>query len=464
MERKYWVIWISIIIALFNLVGCSNNDSTQKPISSAEIYDSSTNIEVNTNYGVGAETEELETEELKTEELKTEELKTEETIIMNLVDPGIYTFYNEETQSYLSYEENNLVLSETPSNWWLNKVREEDFYVYAKDTELVLDIDNAWVREGTTVKLWNLTGYDVQLWNIIHNENGTYTIAYSGDNQYCLGFADKNAVLQIRDEMNPMQEWKLVDVSDTVPKQYLSFESEGGIIQLQLPLDILSVISESRLQQWANELEKAYYSFYELTNFKPFDYIIVEAYKPSKHIGWVINNSNIIHIDNEFIYTDLEKMAARECDWNFCALHEMGHMFDFGRPWNFESELMTDLKLAYVLEKNGVAAAPSEFKASDIFYGANIINAYDILGSDFSKTYNIFGCTERFLEIKEDIGWEPFKQTFHYFQENEVSYTGNTKQQKFENFVELLSGYGNVDVKSYFSAEEWNTIMDKLNE
>ena len=139
-------------------------------------------------------------------------------------------------------------------------------------------------------------------------------------------------------------------------------------------------------------------------------------------------------------------------------------MFDFGRPWNFESELMTDLKLAYVLEKNGVAAAPSEFKASDIFYGANIINAYDILGQDFSKTYNIFGCTERFLEIKEDIGWEPFKQTFHYFQENEVSYTGNTKQQKFENFVELLSGYGNVDVKSYFSAEEWNTIMDKLNE
>ena len=444
MERKYWVIWISIIIALFNLVGCSNNDSTQKTVSSTEIYDNSTDIEVNANYEVESE--------------------TEETIITNLVDPGIYTFYNEETQSYLSYEENNLVLSETPSNWWLNKVREEDFHVYAKDTELVLDIDNAWVREGTTVKLWNLTGYDVQLWNIIQNENGTYTIAYSGDNQYCLGFADKNAVLQIRDEMNPMQEWKLVDVSDTVPKQYLSFESEGGIIQLQLPLDILSVISESRLQQWANELEKAYYSFYELTNFKPFDYIIVEAYKPSNHIGWVINNSNIIHIDNEFIYTDLEKMAARECDWNFCTLHEMGHMFDFDRPWNFESELLTDLKLAYVLEKNGVAAAPSEFKASDIFYGANIINAYDILGSDFSKTYNIFGCTKRFLEIKEDIGWEPFKQTFHYFQANEVSYTGNSKQQKFENFVELLSGYGNVDVKSYFSVEEWNAIIDKLNE
>ena len=156
-------------------------------------------------------------------------------------------------------------------------------------------------------------------------------------------------------------------------------------------------------------------------------------------------------------------MSARDCDWNFCALHEMGHMFDLKRPWKFEGELLTDLKVAYVLEKNGVAAAPSEFQASENFYGADIIEAYDKLGKDFSKEYNIFGCTKRFLDIKADIGWEPFKQTFHYLQENEADYAGNSKQQKFENFVEILSGYGNIDVKSYFSTEEWNVIINKTN-
>lgn len=449
MKRKYLGILTIAILALSGLMGCSQNVPVQDTISAPELYENSSDMKENINPGV---------------EFEVEENKTEETVITNLLDSGIYTFYNEETKSYLSYKENNLILSATPSNWWINKVRKEDFYVYAQDTELVLDIDNAWVKEGTSVKLWNLTGYDVQIWNIIQNENGTHTIAYSGDNQYCLGFDNKNAVLQIRDETNPMQEWKVVDISDTIPKQYLSFKSEGGIIHLQLPLDILSVISESRLQQWANELETAYYSFYELTNFKPYDYIVVEAYKPSQHTGWVINNSNIIHIDSKFIYTDLEKMADRECDWNFCALHEMGHMFDFNRPWNFESEMLTDLKLAYVLEKNGAAAAPSEFKVSDNFYGADIINAYDILSLDFSENYNIFGCTKRFMDIKEDIGWEPFKQTFHYFQANEASYAGDSEQQKFENFVQLLSDYGNIDVKSYFSVEEWNSIIDELNE
>lgn len=34
-------------------------------------------------------------------------------------------------------------------------------------------------------------------------------------------------------------------------------------------------------------------------------------------------------------------------------LHEMGHMFDSGRGWNFESEAWTDLKLCYCLKRLG---------------------------------------------------------------------------------------------------------------
>ena len=380
---------------------------------------------------------------------------------INFVDSGVYTFYNEEANCYLSCEGKILILNETPHKWTLKQVEKKGFNICAQDTSLLLDIDNAHITVGTTIKVWKRTGYDVQIWNINRNTNGTYSILYSGNDRYCLGFDDGSAVLQIRDKNNSMQEWKVVDVSDSLPKEYLAFTSKNNIVELQLPLDITKVISKTRLQQWANDLETAYYSFYELTNFIPYNKIIVEAYKPSKYIGWVIDNSNIIHIDNKFIYEDLRKMAARECDWNFCALHEMGHMFDSKRPWNFEAELMTDLKLAYVLEKNNVAAAPSEFNASTFFYGKDIIKAYNRLGSDFSKTYNIFGCAERFLEIKEDIGWEPFKQAFHYLQEKGYIYSYYSKSKKLEKFVEVLSVYSNKDIKGYFSSEEWNTILDK---
>ena len=33
--------------------------------------------------------------------------------------------------------------------------------------------------------------------------------------------------------------------------------------------------------------------------------------------------------------------------------------------------------------------------------------AYNILGNGFSNSYDIFSVTERFLQIKNDIGWIP---------------------------------------------------------
>ncbi len=387
---------------------------------------------------------------------------TQETTVAEPLQAGTYTFRNAETGLYLSHQDGNIVLSETPANWTLKEFSAGVFHIFAHDTELLLDIDNAYVAAGQKIKLWTATGYDVQRWNIAGNPNGSYSVLYSGDNQFCLGFEGENAQLQLRNEGNAMQEWEAVDVSDTIPKNYLSYKSAGGIIELQLPLDILSVTSEPRLLQWANELEIVYYTYYELTGFIPYEKIIVEAYKPCEHFAYVTDNCNIIRFNNAYIYDEMAKMAARDCDWNFCLLHEMGHMFDSQRPWNFEAEVMTDFKLAYVLERNGAAAAPAEFSVSEVFYGADIINAYDRLGSGFSQRYDVFSIAKRFLEIKTEIGWEPFIQTFHYMQENEADYAGATKLQRLENFVALVSGYSGIDIRTYFTDDEWNTIINQI--
>ena len=79
------------------------------------------------------------------------------------------------------------------------------------------------------------------------------------------------------------------------------------------------------------------------------------------------------------------------------------------------------------------------------------------------KPSEYVGLAKRLLDIKENIGWEPFEETFHYLKENETYYTDATNQKKFEEFVAKLSLYGSVDVKSYFSTEEWNVIINKTN-
>lgn len=382
------------------------------------------------------------------------------------VQPGIYTFYNQAAQRYLSCSGRTLTLSDAPFFWNIKRSGKNGFYVYANNTDLLLDIDNALVCSGNTVKVWQHTGHHVQLWSITENPNGSYSILHSADPRYCLGFNGENGVLQIRDRRDFMQQWRLVNVGDTLPKEYFSITGKGGIVELQLPLDIDRTISIARLQRWADQLEIAYDTFQELTGFQPFLNITVEAYKPSPYTdyaGWVFPNRNTIYMDPVFLHQDLARMSRRRTDWNFCVLHEMGHMFDFDKPWNFEAELMTNLKVAYVLEVNNAAAAPAAFGSATCFYGADIAQAYANLSRDFSKEYDVFGCAKRFLEIKDQIGWEPFRNSFHYLQQNCFAYANESDQDRFATFIQVLSHFSGQNIRSWFSTGEWKSICQKIS-
>lgn len=373
----------------------------------------------------------------------------------------VYRFYNKAAGRYLSRQDRTLILEEEPTSWLLQSSGTGGFYVYAYGSDLMLDIHNAWVTEGNNVKLWEKTGYDVQIWTVEKNPNGTCSILYSADKRYCLGFREGKAVLQLRRDNAPGQQWLAENISDTLTREYFSCTGKGGVVELQMPLDIYRVVSPARLQLMADRLEIAYDWFGELTGWKPFRDVIVEAYKPGPYFGWVYPGSNIIHFNVDYLYEDLAKLQTRPEDWNFCTLHEMGHMFDYDKPWNFEPELMTDLKVAYVLEKTGGCAELANVGKGVFYYGTDIVQSYRGLGEDFSDTYEIFGCVTRFLDIKAKVGWTPFWQTFHYLQEQSQAYAGISRQEKLELFAHCLSHYSGEDVRAWFTPAEWNAILQQ---
>ena len=65
-------------------------------------------------------------------------------------------------------------------------------------------------------------------------------ISSAANEDYCLAFENGCAVLQMRDENAPAQQWTVFEM----PKNYISFWSTGGVIELQMPLDITTVITE----------------------------------------------------------------------------------------------------------------------------------------------------------------------------------------------------------------------------
>ena len=266
--------------------------------------------------------------------------------------------------------------------------------------------------------------------------------------------------------------------SDGIFLQYIS--DEGNVtVRVSPNIKKLSKINDELLQTWANNLDDAYLAYWELTSFQAHENIIVKAYEPSPHIGYVWNTNehyNVITISESFMATDLKKMVQRYknhqvTDWNFCALHEMGHMFDGMRPWYFEAEMMTDLKIPYVLQKHGGCAAPSEYSADDFFYAdgveghAQIEKCYLGLAADGkpigkSLKYGAYGAALKFVEIQrtvDDTNWTVYKETYKaLYEENNTS---GMSYEKFERFVAKISEKSGKDVRALFTDEEWNVFM-----
>lgn len=372
---------------------------------------------------------------------------------------GCYTLYLSGARKYLSQRDGRLTLEASPYRWTFKERQENQFNIYAEESELLLDIHNAYVGENNMVKLWNFTGYDVQIWSLLPNGNGTYSIVYCKDHRYCLGFSHNMPVLQLRMASDPMQEWR---IQPTESMAYGLFRSSGRTIHLQLPRDICTLISPCRVQQWAEDLEKAYEAYCDLTGFRPYSNVIIEAYKPipgGKYAGYALPGSNVIHIDSQYLRWDLGNMIQRKGDWNFCALHELGHLFDFFKPWAFDEELLTDLRVAYAMEKYNASASPAEFPAHRVFVGKDILQGYQELSGDLSVKYQVFACAVRFLRIKEMIGWEPFKETFRYMLKNEGAYKGFSREDMFKTFMDILSRFSRKPLKVCFTPKEWDNIL-----
>ncbi|MBQ7847604.1 MAG: hypothetical protein IJ344_04885 [Clostridia bacterium] len=320
-------------------------------------------------------------------------------------------------------------------------------------------------------------------WRIEENEDGSYTFVMNKNTALCLSLKDGKLVLEKRAEATGITSFNLNMVKRGGGDAFIQYISDEGNVVIRLNTDIKTraKVTDEMLQTWANNLDDAYNHYIDLTSYVAYESIVVKAYEPSPHIGYVWNSTehyNVITIEETFMARDLNKMAVRwrkskVQDWNFCALHEMGHMFDNQQPWYFEAEMMTDLKVAYVLQASGGCAAPSEYGAGSFFYAdgveghAQIEECYEGLAAGKkpigqSLEYGAYGAAQKFVEIQrqiDDANWTVFKQAYaELYKEGRTTYKN---YERFENFVAKLSKFSEKDVRALFTDEEWNVFMKK---
>ena len=281
MKKRYLGTTLLILFTMFCTVACGNEDSSDNE--DYEKPESTMQVEVKTREPVATEPVYMVTEKpAETQSVPTQTPETDE--IQTLAKEGVYTLYNVKTKCYLAFNDRTLVLSKSPVNWTFSQEYDDVFRIIAEDSDLMLDIDNARVVEGTTIKLWTKTKYDVQLWRAIKNNNGTYSIVYSADNTFCLGFDGGNAKLQRRNESNSMQEWRLVGVDTTAETDEIESVKSG-------------------IYTFYNEKSASYLSFNDKTlvlSKNPSNWTINEVYKNKCNV-YAEDTDTLLDIDNAHV-------------------------------------------------------------------------------------------------------------------------------------------------------------------
>ena len=236
---------------------------------------------------------------------------------------------------------------------------------------------------------------------------------------------------------------------------------EGSRIMLFLEPGDLTNITDGNMKQWVINLDKTYNAYLYLTGYQPYPGQKISILSVTQYPGGWAVAGNPIKWMQTYVGPELARINTSG-DWSFGILHEIGHDFDLA-AWNFDAEFWANTKMYYAIETlNGKV-----WEGSKYYTGSELKTYYQTdAGGSYDKTlklgvYSGDGLTYKFIYIKDQIGLEPFRQTFRYFAS--LAQDPATKLDKFNLFIDKLTAYSGQNVRNMFPSIEMNAITAELS-
>lgn len=243
----------------------------------------------------------------------------------------------------------------------------------------------------------------------------------------------------------------------------------------------------SNFNTWLNRMDSVYLALQDLTGYTPYGGRPIELNSSRLNMsseggavdgqnyweliyGW---SGNPVDISQPHYRSLMRRLA--QGDWSDVAIHELSHDFD-NIAWEFDPEVLAFLKIYYVLTKlNGKVyrsdvATFVEENYGPWYTGADYYNflKYDFALGSYTKffaqgEYGDAGMASILIDIQKQIGWEPFKKTFRYFNGLSKSQIPKGDGAKLKLFLTKLKDYSGQDVLNEIINRDKNIIEDWFN-
>lgn len=237
-----------------------------------------------------------------------------------------------------------------------------------------------------------------------------------------------------------------------------------GNIAVYIERQDFESVSAERIQDWVNHLDLAYHSLGELVGDFPYDGDVISILSKEEVTPFGYSG-NPISVSRSSVTQFLPRLVNNDLGFGF--LHELSHDFEFEGKWNFDGEHWANFKLQYIVETQDATV----FVNNRYYTGDELKqfwkDRYDSqMGLYLSQGvyFQFNDClTHTFVEIKDSIGWEPFKKAFSSFRALDDSWISSSHQEKFEKYLALLTKFSGIDVKSLISDDDYAAYIKYLN-
>ncbi len=216
---------------------------------------------------------------------------------------------------------------------------------------------------------------------------------------------------------------------------------------------------------WLQKLDDAYLALQDLTGQTPFDGDKILIQEVTNYPGGLMIAGNPILWFGDYVPGALDAIND-DNDLSFGPIHELSHDFDAYGPYYagggpINPEHWGNFKLTYVADiLSSTYPTATFYQASvgyvpigDFSYNFFVVeHAQPWIDSDRTDWQNMSNdaYTGLLYLLKEDIGWEPFRQTFRDYAS--VGSPPATDLGKVELFAHLLSANAGIDITPYFQS------------
>lgn len=286
--------------------------------------------------------------------------------------------------------------------------------------------------------------------NDINLKNGIYRLSnlITGGTYYFTAYWTEN------------NEWKSMSLSvaTALPEEVLTL-TESAHFNISLEKLDSELFSDNSYKSWRDNLDTYYDDLADLTGYKPYNGGKLNIKSTRKEYFYWSESANPISWARKYIPGQIYKTNTKG-DWSFGIIHEISHDFD-SYKWNFDTEFFANFKLYYSVGKNNAV-----INVGNQYYTGSMLRDYFKSGGSTKMEslcyensieqgiYSYDGLTYTFIKIQDQIGWEPFRQTFRYFNTLENKDVPTTNLSKMNLFISELSNFSGIDVFSLLSRRE----------